>query len=229
MQAAESISLLPANVKEAVRVNEMPEHNIGEEATEGQQAAAVKVDRNFYEWVQALVASVLAVLLLFTFVIRMISVDGTSMLPSLQDGDRLLVLDAAWCGDLRYGDIVVLRKEAFYYEPIVKRIIAVENQTVDIDFSAGVVYVDGVPLEEDYINELTHDDEGLEFPVTVDEGCIFVMGDNRNASDDSRNPRLGIVDERYVLGKAVFLIFPGNDSVTKKPEYSRIGIIRGLE
>ena len=197
--------------------------------TEQQPAQTVKNDRNFYEWVQALVFSVLAVMLLFTFVIRMIGVDGTSMLPSLQHGDRLMVLDSAWCGDLAYGDIVVLRKETFYKEPIVKRVIAVSGQTVDIDFSRGEVYVDGELLEEDYINELTFEDEGLEFPVTVDEGCIFVMGDNRNRSDDSRNPALGVVDTRYVLGKAVFLLFPGRDSVTKEYDFSRIGIIRGLE
>ena len=205
-------------------MNEMPENKPLETEEEPK-----KIDRNFYEWVQALVVSVLAVMLVFTFVIRMISVDGTSMLPSLQHGDRLLVLDSAWCGDFRYGDIVVLRKDGFYYEPIVKRIIAVGGQTVDIDFSTGSVYVDGKLLEEDYINERTYDDEGMEFPLTVDEGCIFVMGDNRNASDDSRNPRLGIVDERYVLGRAVFLLLPGKDSVTKKPDYSRIGVIRGLE
>ena len=188
-----------------------------------------KKGREAYEWVQALVFSVLAVMLLFTFVIRMIGVDGTSILPSLQHGDRLMVLDSAWYGDLAYGDIVVLRKETFYKEPIVKRVIAVGGQTVDIDFSRGEVYVDGELLEEDYINELTFEDEGLEFPVTVDEGCIFVMGDNRNRSDDSRNPALGVVDTRYVLGKAVFLLFPGRDSVTKEYDFSRIGIIRGLE
>ena len=207
-------------------MNETPEKNTQENPAEQRQE---NIRRNLYEWVQALVVSVLTVMLLFTFVIRMISVDGTSMLPTLQNGDRLLVLDAAWCGELQYGDIVVLRKENFYYEPIVKRIIAVGGQTVDIDYSTGSVYVDGKLLEEDYINEPTFDDEGMEFPVTVDEGCIFVMGDNRNASDDSRNPRLGIVDERYVLGRAVFLLFPGRDSVTKAPEYSRIGIIRRLE
>jgi len=220
------ISVLQPIILGEYKMNEMPEKNTQKNTVEPQQE---KVDRNLYEWVQALVVSVLTVMLLFTFVIRMISVDGTSMLPTLQDGDRLLVLDAAWCGDLQYGDIVVLRKEAFYYEPIVKRIIAVGGQTVDIDYSTGSVYVDGELLEEDYINELTFDDEGLEFPVTVDKGCIFVMGDNRNASDDSRNPRLGIVDERYVLGRAVFMLFPGRDSVTEKPDYSRIGMIRGLE
>lgn len=198
-------------------------------STEQESGQPVNNDRNFYEWVQALVFSVLAVMLLFTFVIRMIGVDGTSMLPSLQHGDRLMVLDSAWCGDLAYGDIVVLRKETFYKEPIVKRVIAVGGQTVDIDFSRGEVHVDGELLEEDYINELTFEDEGLEFPVTVDEGCIFVMGDNRNRSDDSRNPALGVVDTRYVLGKAVFLLFPGRDSVTKEYDFSRIGIIRGLE
>ena len=208
-------------------MNETPENKDLQQSESAEQA--VKNERNLYEWVQALIWSVLTVMLLFTFVIRMIGVDGTSMLPTLQHGDRLLVLDSAWCGDFRYGDIVVLRKESFYREPVVKRVIAVGGQTVDIDFDNGSVYVDGKLLHEDYINELTLTDEGMEFPVTVEEGCIFVMGDNRNRSDDSRNPALGVVDERYVLGRAVFLLLPGADSVTKKPVYSRIGIIGGVE
>ena len=213
-------------------MNEMPENNMENTEELPQEAAAPrqqKDERNLYEWVQALVYSVLAVMLVFTFVIRMIGVDGSSMLPTLQHGDRLMVLDAALCGELQYGDIVVLRKATFYHEPVVKRVIAVGGQTVDIDFSTGRVYVDDALLEEDYINEPTFTDEGLEFPVTVDEGCIFVMGDNRNRSDDSRNPALGVVDERYVLGKAVFLVFPGRDSVTEERVWSRIGIIDGVE
>ena len=128
--------------------------------------------RELYEWVQALVGSVLTVVLVFTFVIRLIGVDGHSMVPTLQDGDRLLVLNSMLYDDYKYGDIVVLRKETFLQEPIVKRVIATAGQTVDIDFDEGVVYVDGRALEEDYINERTYLEEGTEFPLTVPEGSI---------------------------------------------------------
>ena len=185
--------------------------------------------RDWYEWVQALVCSVLAVVVLFTFFLRLIGVDGRSMMPTLQDGDRLLVLNSMLYNDYKYGDIVVLRKESFLAEPIVKRVIATEGQTVDIDFANGIVYVDGVALEEDYINDLTYTDEGTEFPLTVPEGSIFVMGDNRNRSDDSRNSALGTVDTRYVIGQAVFLLFPGADEVTEKRDFGRIGLIGGVD
>lgn len=181
--------------------------------------------RDLYEWVQALVCSVLAVVVVFTFVIRLIGVDGHSMVPTLQDGDRLLVLNSLFYDDYRYGDVVVLRKDSFLEEPIVKRVIATEGQVVDIDFVTGSVYVDGVLLDEDYINELTFTAEGTEFPLVVPEDSIFVMGDNRNHSNDSRDARLGTVDTRYVIGKAVLLAFPGPDSVTEKRDFGRIGII----
>jgi len=180
-----------------------------------------------YEWVQALVCSVLAVVIVFTFVIRMIGVDGHSMLPTLQHGDRLLVLNSLWYDDYKYGDIVILRKDGvFDSDPIVKRVIATGGQTVDIDFFSGSVYVDGQLLDEDYINELTFTPEGTEFPLTVPEGSIFVMGDNRNASSDSRDSRLGTVDNRYVIGRAVLLVFPGKDAYTEKRYIDRIGVIR---
>lgn len=179
--------------------------------------------KELYEWVQALVSSVLVVVMIFTFVIRLIGVDGHSMLPTLQHGDRLLVLNSALCGEYEYGDIVIVRKDTFMRQPIVKRVIATEGQTVDIDFGSGSVWVDGQLLDEPYINELTFTDEGLDFPVTLGEGEVFVMGDNRNASDDSRNPNLGPVDERYIIGKAVILAFPGPDVRTEQRVYSRIG------
>jgi len=181
--------------------------------------------KELYEWVQALVSSVLVVVLIFTFVIRLIGVDGHSMLPTLQHGDRLLVLNSALCGDYEYGDIVIVRKDSFMHQPIVKRVIATEGQTVDIDFTTGSVWVDGQLLDEPYINELTFTYEGLDFPVTLGEGEVFVMGDNRNASDDSRNPLLGPIDERYIIGKAVILAFPGPDVRTEQRVYSRIGVI----
>ena len=182
--------------------------------------------RDLYEWVQSLVGSVLVVVAIFTFVIRMMGVDGHSMLNTLQHGDRLLVVNSMLYHDYKYGDIVILRKNGvFDDDPIVKRVIAVEGQTVDIDFTEGIVYVDGEALEEDYIREPTYTAEGTEFPLTVPEGSIFVMGDNRNGSSDSRDYRLGTVDTRYVIGKAAFLIFPGPDYETEKRDFKRIGEI----
>ena len=182
--------------------------------------------RDLYEWVQSLVGSVLVVVAIFTFVIRMMGVDGHSMLNTLQHGDRLLVVNSMLYHDYKYGDIVILRKNGvFDDDPIVKRVIAVEGQTVDIDFAEGIVYVDGEALEEDYIREPTYVAEGTEFPLTVPEGSIFVMGDNRNGSSDSRDYRLGTVDTRYVIGKAAFLIFPGPDYETEKRDFKRIGVI----
>ena len=182
--------------------------------------------RDLYEWVQSLVGSVLVVVAIFTFVIRMMGVDGHSMLNTLQHGDRLLVVNSMLYHDYKYGDIVILRKNGvFDDDPIVKRVIAVEGQTVDIDFAEGIVYVDGEALEEDYIREPTYTAEGTEFPLTVPEGSIFVKGDNRNGSSDSRDYRLGTVDTRYVIGKAAFLIFPGPDYETEKRDFKRIGVI----
>ena len=182
--------------------------------------------RDLYEWVQSLVGSVLVVVAIFTFVIRTMGVDGHSMLNTLQHGDRLLVVNSMLYHDYKYGDIVILRKNGvFDDDPIVKRVIAVEGQTVDIDFTEGIVYVDGEALEEDYIREPTYTAEGTEFPLTVPEGSIFVMGDNRNGSSDSRDYRLGTVDTRYVIGKAAFLIFPGPDYETEKRDFKRIGVI----
>ena len=181
--------------------------------------------KDLYEWVQALVCAVLAVVVLFTFGVRLIGVDGPSMEPTLWNGDRLLVLNSILCGDYQYGDIVILRKDTFMLEPIVKRVIATEGQTVDIDFSAGTVYVDGEPLQEDYIAELTFLEEGTQFPLTVPDGHIFVMGDNRNRSSDSRDSNLGTVDTRYVIGRAVVVAFPGPDEETLKRDFHRIGVI----
>ena len=198
--------------------------------SEQDKQTAEKEGRDLYEWVQALVCSVLTVVLVFTFGIRLIGVDGHSMVPTLQDGDRLLVTTSLLSGDYEYGDIVIIQKGAFAGgEPIVKRVIATCGQTVDIDFETGAVYVDGTLLEEDYINELTFVEEGTEFPLTVPEGSIFVMGDNRNHSSDSRDASLGTVDTRYVIGRAVILAFPGADESTGKRDFGRIGLIGGVD
>ena len=183
--------------------------------------------RGAYEWVQTLVCSVLAVVLVFTFAVRGFWVDGQSMRETLQNGDLLLILNDHLCGGYQPGDIVVLRKTGFRDgKPLVKRVIATEGQTVDIDFEAGIVYVDGEALEEDYIREPTWTPEGLDFPVTVPEGHIFVLGDNRNNSSDSRHKDLGPIDIRMVTGKAVFLMVPGVTADLGAREWSRAGSLK---
>ena len=178
---------------------------------------------SLHDLVYLLAGILLALLLLF----RIVIVSGPSMNNTLIDGDYLLLLSSVFYQDPKYGDIIVASKDQFKNgEPIVKRVIATEGQTVDIDFSAGVVYVDGQALDEDYILTPTNMKEGMSFPLTVDEGCLFVMGDNRNISKDSRNPEIGLVDTREVLGKVIFLILPGTNGGEVKADYDRIGVIR---
>ena len=173
------------------------------------------------------VVYILAVILVaFTFFVRVVIVSGSSMFPTLVDSDFLLLLNRPICGELEQGDIVVASMDRFRDgEAIVKRVIATEGQTVDIDFRAGVVYVDGVALEEDYIYTPTHLAEGMEFPLVVSEGCLFLMGDNRGDSRDSRAPEIGLVDEREILGRAVFLMLPGTGrgEYTVDRDMNRIG------
>lgn len=167
--------------------------------------------RGLYEWTQALVCSVLAAVLLFAFAARVVGVSGGSMRNTLQNGDLLLVVNGLLCGGYRQGDVVIAAKQSFEYgEPIVKRVIATEGQRVDIDYSANAVRVDGELLEEDYIKEqmfVPSYGEGINH-VTVPEGCLFVMGDNRNQSADSRYPDIGIVDTRCVIGRGLAVMFP---------------------
>ena len=164
--------------------------------------------RDVYETVSSLVSALLVVVLVFTFLVRLMGVSGPSMIPTLQDGDRVLVVNSLLCGDYHVGDIVIARKETFDSKPIVKRVIATAGQTVDIDFERGIVYVDGEPLDEPYIAEPATDPENFIGPVEVPDGCIFVMGDNRNASTDSRTTEIGMVDERCIMGKVYFTVFP---------------------
>ena len=192
--------------------------------------------RDLYEWVQSLVGSVLVVVAIFTFVIRMMGVDGHSMLNTLQHGDRLLVVNSMLYHDYKYGDIVILRKNGvFDDDPIVKRVIAVEGQTVDIDFAEGIVYVDGAALDEDYVNEPTHKSYleygmGLDYPVEVPEGSVFVMGDNRNESADSRFAPVGCVPESQISGRVLLIVVPGSQTdkqgnITGGRVWRRIGAV----
>ena len=153
-----------------------------------------------YDWIQCIIFALVFCVLLFVFAVRMVNVVGHSMVPTLEQNDKVIISNLFY--HPKQGDIVVLRKQTLMEEPIVKRIIATEGQTVDIDFDDGVVYV------EPYVNEPVHDRENFEGKITVPEGCVFVMGDNRNASTDSRDARLGCVDERYIMGRVYFTLFP---------------------
>ena len=183
---------------------------------------------SFLAYLHDIVYILAVILLLFTFCVRIVIVSGSSMFPTLVDGDYLLLINNPLCGELEQGDIVVAAMDRFRSgEAIVKRVIATEGQTVDIDFRAGIVYVDGVALQEEYINTPTHLSEGMEFPLVVEEGCVFLMGDNRGDSRDSRAPEIGQVDVREILGQAVVLVMPG----TGRGEYIvswDVGRIGGL-
>ena len=164
-----------------------------------------------YEWLQILIVALVTIILVFTFVGRIIGVDGSSMYPTLHHGDMLLLQSVGY--EPKQGDVVVLTKAFRDVDgPIVKRVIAVGGQTVDIDYQTGAVYVDGEALDEPYLNEPMEEPwyEDLT-SVTVPEGSVFVMGDNRNHSNDSRDVTLGTVDTRYLLGKAEFICFPFSD------------------
>ena len=180
---------------------------------------------DLYGWFQALAFALAFLLIFFTFFGRIIGVDGHSMDPTLNDQDMLYLSSFRY--EPQQGDIVVLQKNfEGINKPIVKRVIATAGQTVDIDFNLGQVYVDGELLDEDYINDYTYREEGTVFPLTVPEGEVFLMGDNRNHSNDSRDSSLGTVDTRLLIGKAVFLVFPGRDYLTEQREFGRIGLLQ---
>lgn len=165
-----------------------------------------KRNKDALEWFDAAVLALALMALVYTFGVRMVRVDGTSMVPTLLDGERLLI--SSWKYEPSAGDIVVVDSYTSYGKPLVKRVIALGGDTVDIDFAAGVVYVNGQALDEPYTAAPTYLKESQDFPITVPEGCLFVMGDNRNSSKDSRSTEIGCVDVRDVLGRALVRVLP---------------------
>ena len=159
-----------------------------------------------YDWIQCLVSALLACVLVFAFFVRIIGIKGPSMQPTFHNGDSVIISNLFF--EPQYGDVVVLRELTFQKEPIIKRVIATEGQTVDIDFDDGVVYVDGKALDEPYIAEATHNRIDFDGKITVPENCVFVMGDNRNDSTDSRSSMIGCVDRRCIMGKVLIRILP---------------------
>ena len=176
-----------------------------------------------HDWLFLLIAIFLLFLLLF----RVIVVSGDSMYATLWDGDYLLLLSNTFYHEPKQGDVVVISKESFDDgKPIIKRVIATEGQTVDIDFDQGIVYVDGQALREDYTHNLTRIEKGMHFPLVVEDDCIFVLGDNRGVSLDSRSPEIGQIDKREVLGKAIFLMLPGTNHNEQLRDFDRVGVIQ---
>ena len=161
------------------------------------------------EWYEALISAALVLVLVFSFFFRIIQVDGSSMVPTPVNGDKLIVWGAGYTP--QRGDVVIVDSYTTYGKPLVKRVIAKGGDTISIDYDAGTVEVNGELLQEDYIAAPTHLGYDVEFPYTVPEGTVFVMGDNRNESLDSRSSYVGCIDERDILGKVLLCFLPVSD------------------
>ena len=165
--------------------------------------------REIYDWTQSLMAALIFCVLLFSFGIRLIDVHGPSMQPNLYEGNKMLVSNLFYTP--KAGDIVVFRNvdENGTEKALVKRIIATEGQEVNIDFDNGTVFVDGVPLDEPFVAEpIYKSKQDFIGPKTVPEGCVFVLGDNRNSSHDSRSNDIGMVDTRLIIGRVYAVVYP---------------------
>ena len=189
---------------------------------DNEQPEQLNIKEEVIEWLGVITSALIIVVILFGFVFRVAIISGDSMKNTLFDGEVVIITNLNYTP--KYGDIVVVSRNAQNLPeymrsdngPIIKRVIATENQTVDIDFQEGIVYVDNVPLIENYISTPTYEQYDVQFPVTVPKGHIFVLGDNRHVSLDSRSSRTGeggMIDTRYVLGHAVYRVLP----------FSRIG------
>ncbi len=164
-----------------------------------------KIIPAIYDFASIMLSALVAVTLIFTFGFKISTVNGSSMFSTLRDGDRLLI--SARDYNIEQGDIVIISQPNAYEKVLVKRVIAKGGQTVDIDIPQGAVYVDGELLSEPYLNVKTKTlGDGFSYPVTVPEGKLFVMGDNRNESADSRYAGVGFIDERYIVGEAFYRI-----------------------
>lgn len=160
-----------------------------------------------FEWTNALITALIVVLLLLTFVFRQVTVKGSSMTDTLQNGDRLIVSNFMYTP--KNNDIIVISHGNNYSEPIIKRVIATEGQSLTINYDTGEVAVDGVLLDEPYIKGVTRQLRNpLTIPDVIPEGYVFVMGDNREGSLDSRSTEIGLIPVQNIIGKAEFRIYP---------------------
>lgn len=178
-------------------------------AEEGQVNGTKFIFKNIYEIIELIISAICLTLFFSSFLFSTSDVRGSSMLPTLEDKDKLLVLiNNGLFGKIKKGDVVVVNQPWSLRHSIIKRVIAEEGDKVDINFLTGEVRINDVLQKEDYINSPTYLSEGVEFPVVVPKGFVFVMGDNRNASTDSRSCEIGMIDKRYLHGKAKFIYMP---------------------
>ncbi|MBR6549493.1 MAG: signal peptidase I [Clostridia bacterium] len=166
-----------------------------------------KARKEALEWLEMFVVSVLVVVLLFTFVFRMVGISGSSMENTVFENERVLIRSAFYTPE--QGDIVVISRDYMQKkdDPIIKRVIATEGQEVYLDFESNTVYVDGVALNEPYVKGSLSMGSGMQNnPHVVAENCVFVLGDHRSVSLDSR--AMGDIKEEYILGKAFLRVYP---------------------
>lgn len=168
--------------------------------------------KSAFRWLYAIVGVLFAFFMVWILLFQVVEVDGVSMEPTLESGDRVVV--STFCYTPKTGDIIVIGSLDDDEESLVKRVIATENQVVTMDYSAGNVIVDGVILDEPYISEAVYhrNDDEITYPYTVPEGCIFVMGDNRELSKDSRSVEIQSIDENLIVGKAVLRLTFSSDA-----------------
>ena len=194
---------------ELQRPMEPAEEEVAGEEKQGKREKG-SLASDLFDWAEALVYA-LALLVVCAFFVRLSGVQGTSMYPTLDNGDQLLLLSFGY-NEPERGDIVVLMADDFMDQPLVKRVIGIGGDVIDMDPS-GTVTVNGEALYEPYINDLNGQDMYLgdiQFPLTVPDGQVFVMGDNRNGSSDSRKAEVGTIPYEKIVGKAVFRLFPFN-------------------
>jgi signal peptidase I len=160
----------------------------------------------FY-WVQALVFALIVLIVINIFVGHISGVVGDSMNNTLVNGEKVLVQIAGY-NEPKRGDIVVIYSEAFPDELLIKRVIGVEGDVIDFDMQSGQLIINGKTVYEPYIAEYMVVFGSLDYPYTVPEGCVFVMGDNRNHSTDSRSAAIGAIPAEQIIGKAFFRIWP---------------------
>ena len=189
--------------------------NINNSQGTAEKDEKISLVKSIFEWLEVIITAIIAVVVIFTFVFKVVTIEGGSMRETLHNGDKVIISNMFYTP--KQGDIVVVSRnidnsvDEASSVPIIKRIIATQGQTVDIDFEQGIVFVDGVALDEPYTRTPTNLKYDIEFPVLVSDGCVFVLGDNRNDSRDSRSSLIGdngMIETRYILGKAVLRFMP---------------------